>query len=72
MLSPDFVILTAIAYVGFLFVLAYVSDARAKRGARRHNTRNTAFHRWSKFYGEVRYLRIDELTNCNNVFNVNP
>ena len=32
MLSPDFVILTAIAYVGFLFVLAYVSDARAKRG----------------------------------------
>ena len=32
MLSPDFVILTAIAYVGFLFILAYVSDARAKRG----------------------------------------
>jgi len=32
MLSPDFVILTAIAYVGFLFVLAYVSDARAQRG----------------------------------------
>lgn len=32
MLSPDFVILTAIAYVGFLFVLAYFSDARAQRG----------------------------------------
>ncbi|MEP9397433.1 sensor histidine kinase [Mesorhizobium sp. KR2-14] len=32
MLSPDFVILTAVAYVGLLFVLAYVSDARAKRG----------------------------------------
>lgn len=32
MLSPDLVILTALAYVGFLFVLAYVSDARAKRG----------------------------------------
>lgn len=32
MLSPDFVILTAVAYVGLLFVLAYVSDARSKRG----------------------------------------
>src|SRR5690606_38516346 len=30
MLSPDFVILTAIAYVGLLFLIAYVSDARAK------------------------------------------
>lgn len=32
MLSPDFVILTAVGYVGLLFLLAYVSDARAKRG----------------------------------------
>ncbi|MFU0504890.1 ATP-binding protein [Pseudaminobacter sp. NGMCC 1.201702] len=32
MLSPDFVILTAIGYVGLLFVLAYVFDARARRG----------------------------------------
>jgi len=32
MLSPDFVILTAVAYVCLLFVLAYVSDARASRG----------------------------------------
>ncbi len=32
MLSPDFVILTAVGYVCLLFVLAYVSDARASRG----------------------------------------
>ena len=32
MLSADFVILTAIGYVGLLFLLAYVSDQRAKRG----------------------------------------
>ena len=32
MLSSDLVILTAIAYVGLLFILAYISDARAKRG----------------------------------------
>ena len=32
MLSPDFVILTAVAYVCLLFVLAYVSDVRASRG----------------------------------------
>ena len=32
MLSPDFVILTAVGYVGLLFVLAYLSDARAKSG----------------------------------------
>jgi len=32
MLSPDFVILTAVAYVCLLFVLAYVSDAWAGRG----------------------------------------
>ncbi len=35
MLSPDFVILTAFAYVGLLFILAYLSDARAKRGTSR-------------------------------------
>lgn len=35
MLSPDFVILTAFAYVGLLFILAYLSDARAKRGKSR-------------------------------------
>ena len=35
MLSPDLVILTAVAYVGLLFVLAYVSDARARRGESR-------------------------------------
>lgn len=33
MLSPDFVILTAVGYVGLLFGLAYVSDARAKSGS---------------------------------------
>lgn len=32
MLSPDFVILTAVGYVCLLFVIAYVSDARASRG----------------------------------------
>lgn len=32
MLSPDFVILTAVGYVGLLFLLAYLSDARAKAG----------------------------------------
>ncbi|MBK6869429.1 MAG: sodium:solute symporter [Burkholderiales bacterium] len=32
MLSADFVILAAIAYVGLLFVLAFISDARARRG----------------------------------------
>ena len=32
MLSPDFVILTAVGYVGLLFALAYVSDLRARRG----------------------------------------
>ena len=32
MLSPDFVILTAIGYVGLLFLIAYLSDARAKSG----------------------------------------
>ena len=32
MLSPDFVILTAVAYVGLLFALAYVSDLRARQG----------------------------------------
>src|SRR5690554_2765752 len=32
MLSPDFVILTAVAYVCLLFLLAYISDAKAKRG----------------------------------------
>lgn len=32
MLSPDFVILIALGYVCLLFVLAYVSDAQAKRG----------------------------------------
>ncbi len=32
MLSPDFVILTAVAYVCLLFVVAYVSDARASQG----------------------------------------
>ena len=32
MLSPDFIILTAIGYVGLLFVLAYTTDLRAKRG----------------------------------------
>lgn len=32
MLSPDFVILTAVAYVGLLFALAYVSDLRSRRG----------------------------------------
>jgi Na+/proline symporter/signal transduction histidine kinase len=32
MLSPDFVILTAVGYVGLLFLLAYISDARAKSG----------------------------------------
>lgn len=31
-LSPDFVILTAVGYVGLLFLLAYLSDARAKSG----------------------------------------
>ena len=31
MLSPDLVILTAVAYVGLLFLLAYLSDARARR-----------------------------------------
>ena len=35
MLSADLVILTAVAYVGLLFVLAYVSDARARRGESR-------------------------------------
>jgi Na+/proline symporter/signal transduction histidine kinase len=35
MLSADFVILTAVAYVGLLFVLAYFSDARARRGDNR-------------------------------------
>src|SRR5690606_12944771 len=33
MLSPDFVILTAVAYVGLLFFLAYISDTRAKAGS---------------------------------------
>ncbi|CAM5292283.1 Na+/proline symporter/nitrogen-specific signal transduction histidine kinase [Aquamicrobium terrae] len=33
MLSPDFVILTAVGYVGLLFLLAYLSDARAKSGS---------------------------------------
>ncbi|MCO5119060.1 MAG: sensor histidine kinase [Burkholderiaceae bacterium] len=32
MLSPDFVILTAIGYVGLLFLLAYASDALSARG----------------------------------------
>ncbi|MFA5538712.1 MAG: ATP-binding protein [Gemmobacter sp.] len=32
MLSPDFVILTAVAYVGLLFLLAWASDARARQG----------------------------------------
>ncbi|WP_374832627.1 ATP-binding protein [Paenochrobactrum pullorum] len=32
LLSPNFVILTAIAYVGLLFLLAYISDQRAQRG----------------------------------------
>ncbi|RUM99867.1 sodium:solute symporter [Pseudaminobacter arsenicus] len=32
MLSANFVILTAVGYVGLLFILAYVSDVRAKRG----------------------------------------
>ncbi len=32
MLSPEFVILTAIGYVGLLFLLAYVSDARSTSG----------------------------------------
>ncbi len=32
MLSADFVILAGVAYVGLLFVLAFVSDARAQRG----------------------------------------
>jgi len=32
MLSPDFVILTAVGYVGLLFLLAYLSDARAQGG----------------------------------------
>ncbi|PVH28103.1 sensor histidine kinase [Pararhodobacter oceanensis] len=32
MLSPDFVILTAVAYVGLLFVIAYFSDAQTRRG----------------------------------------
>ncbi|WP_244470925.1 sensor histidine kinase [Microvirga massiliensis] len=35
MLSPDLVILTAVAYVGLLFILAYVSDVRAHRGESR-------------------------------------
>mgnify|MGYP001038516356 CR=1 FL=1 len=32
MLSADFVIATGIAYVGLLFLIAYVSDRRARRG----------------------------------------
>src|SRR5690606_22628895 len=32
MLSPDFVILSAIGYVGILFLLAYISDARSTAG----------------------------------------
>ena len=32
MLSPDFVIATAIGYVGLLFLIAYVSDRRARGG----------------------------------------
>ncbi|HWW47055.1 MAG TPA: sensor histidine kinase [Xanthobacteraceae bacterium] len=32
MLSPDLVILTAIAYVGLLFLLAFVSDAKSRKG----------------------------------------
>ena len=32
MLSANFVILTAVGYVGLLFILAYVSDVRATRG----------------------------------------
>lgn len=32
MLSPDFVILTSVAYVGLLFLIAYASDALASRG----------------------------------------
>ncbi len=32
MLSADLVILTAIAYVGLLFLLAFVSDARSQKG----------------------------------------
>ena len=32
MLSPDFIILSAIGYVGLLFLLAYVSDARSSSG----------------------------------------
>jgi Na+/proline symporter/nitrogen-specific signal transduction histidine kinase len=32
MLSPDFVILTAVGYVGLLFLIAYTSDALANRG----------------------------------------
>ena len=32
MLSPDFVILTAVAYVGLLFLLAYLSDGLDRRG----------------------------------------
>ncbi|MBV0890872.1 sensor histidine kinase [Paracoccus sp. Z118] len=31
-MSPDFVIMTAVAYVGLLFVLAYVSDGFARHG----------------------------------------
>ena len=40
MLSPNFVIVTAIAYVGLMFAIAYAADRRARRGkgdrARRH------------------------------------
>src|SRR6188768_4121861 len=32
MLSPDFVIATAIGYVGLLFLIAYVSDRRSRAG----------------------------------------
>lgn len=32
MLSPDFVILTAVSYVGLLFLIAYASDSLASRG----------------------------------------
>ena len=32
MLSPNFVIVTAIAYVGLMFAIAYAADRRARRG----------------------------------------
>ncbi len=32
MLSPDFVILTAVAYIGLLFLIAWLSDRHANRG----------------------------------------